>query len=113
MPPAAPWEYISLLAASLPDCRCCCCCQVSKAKVWVEQAPWKRVEVGGIPHDHGEDTARLSYLAAAAAAAAGHHDNDCSTCLARHAKACSKMRCKGRHQQKVLNFYYFNHNCCY
>lgn len=27
--------------------------RVSKAKVWVEQAPWKRLEVGGIPHDHG------------------------------------------------------------
>lgn len=27
--------------------------RVSTAKVWVEQAPWKRVEVGGIPHDHG------------------------------------------------------------
>lgn len=36
------------------SCCCCRCCQVSKAKVWVEQAPWKRVEVGGIPHDHGE-----------------------------------------------------------
>jgi hypothetical protein len=22
--------------------------------VWVEQAPWKRVQIGGIEHDHGE-----------------------------------------------------------
>lgn len=47
-------------------CSCCCpCCllrdcpppphtQVSKAKVWVEQAPWKRVTINGISHEHGE-----------------------------------------------------------
>jgi hypothetical protein len=29
------------------------CMQVSKAKVWVEQAPWKRVQIGGISHQHG------------------------------------------------------------
>eukprot|EP00878_Enallax_costatus_P012448 GHUV01012999.1.p1 GENE.GHUV01012999.1~~GHUV01012999.1.p1 ORF type:complete len:213 (+),score=34.24 GHUV01012999.1:151-789(+) len=27
--------------------------RVSKAKVWVEQAPWKRVQIGGIAHEHG------------------------------------------------------------
>ncbi|KAK9815848.1 hypothetical protein WJX72_010739 [[Myrmecia] bisecta] len=26
---------------------------VSKAKIWVEQAPWKRVMVAGQPHNHG------------------------------------------------------------
>jgi hypothetical protein len=28
--------------------------QVSKAKVWVEQAPWKRVDINGLSHEHGE-----------------------------------------------------------
>lgn len=28
--------------------------QVSKAKVWVEQAPWKRVAINGLSHEHGE-----------------------------------------------------------
>ncbi|KAF8064689.1 uricase [Scenedesmus sp. PABB004] len=27
--------------------------RVSKARVWVEQAPWRRVEIGGIAHEHG------------------------------------------------------------
>lgn len=27
--------------------------RVSKAKIWVEQAPWKRILVGGKPHNHG------------------------------------------------------------
>lgn len=27
--------------------------RVSKAKVWVEQAPWKRVTINGISHEHG------------------------------------------------------------
>lgn len=27
--------------------------RVSRAKVWVEQAPWKRVTIGGISHEHG------------------------------------------------------------
>jgi len=26
---------------------------VSKAKIWVEQKPWKRMTVDGEPHDHG------------------------------------------------------------
>lgn len=31
--------------------------RVSKAKVWVEQAPWKRVQIGGISHQHGYEMA--------------------------------------------------------
>ena len=29
------------------------CLQITKTKVWVKQKPWKRVEVGGKPHNHG------------------------------------------------------------
>jgi hypothetical protein len=35
-------------------CQMLCCCQVSKAKVWVEAAPWERVIVDGQLHDHGK-----------------------------------------------------------
>lgn len=39
--------------------------RVSKAKVWVEQAPWRRVQVGGLSHEHGYEGAgsevRTSY----------------------------------------------------
>lgn len=43
-------------------CACACACvaaaaplppQVSKAKVAVEEKPWRRVAVAGAPHDHG------------------------------------------------------------
>jgi hypothetical protein len=27
--------------------------QITESKVWVEQKPWQRVQIGGEPHDHG------------------------------------------------------------
>lgn len=36
--------------------------QVSKAKVSVEQKPWNRVQVNGVPHDHGERLLALAGL---------------------------------------------------
>lgn len=51
--PAALKQALHMLhsqAASL----CILCRQVSRAKVWVEEAPWKRVQVQDQPHNHGE-----------------------------------------------------------
>ena len=31
-----------------------CATQVSKAKIHVEQQPWKRISVDGSPHQHGD-----------------------------------------------------------
>ena len=42
-----------------------CVLQVSKAKVWVEQAPWQRVSVHRQPHSHGgSNTILLSHAGA-------------------------------------------------
>jgi urate oxidase len=58
------------LMAAVTRCLTPCthCMQVSKAKVWVEQAPWKRVQIGGISHQHGGCAAVDASLARSRAA---------------------------------------------
>ena len=50
--------------------------QVSKAKVWVKQAPWKRVDVDGQAHQHGESRLALPSAVTSYALAAALYDTN-------------------------------------